>query len=290
MNNIIEFSKGLYGVKAIIKSKWQDSFLDILSDNNINEIELNDGKGWHGENLDFLRAFPLLKSLTIIDLKIKSIDPIHYLNALTSINLSTYSKFPVNFKYFPNLTNCGFEWIKNSDSLFECKNLVTLSINKYDKLNTDAFAQLINLEKLTLLNSPVENIKGISLLFRLKYLSIANLNKLTSLEGIEHLQQMKELEIQRCKRIHTISEIFKLKELEKFFLLDCGDIESIRGIENLKKIKSFLFYESTNIMDGDLSSIFNLKNLSNISYQNRKHYTHKREDFGQLFKQTGANL
>ena len=62
-----------------------------------------------------------------------------------------------------------------------------------------------------------------------------------------------------------------------------GNIESIKGIEELKELSIFLFYESTNIIDGDISPVFKLANLSKISYQNRKHYSHKREEFGKLY-------
>jgi hypothetical protein len=37
------------------------------------------------------------------------------------------------------------------------------------------------------------------------------------------------------------------------------------------------------IVDGDLFPITKLKSLNKISYQNRRHYSHKREDFGKLY-------
>lgn len=283
MSDNIVFEKGLYGTKAIIKSAWQDSFLRNLLDKEINELELNDGKGWRGENVIFLQSLPNLKSLTIIDLNIKSIDSIHYLNELRKIEISTYCKTPVNFNSFPKLTECGFEWIKGSDSLFESSSIQKLFINSYDKKSSAEFSRLLNLEELSILNSPIENLQGLSLLKKLKTLRLANLKKVTSLHGLEDLQYLEELEVQRCKGIGAISEILKLNKLTRLLLIDIGDIASIKGIENLTELKDFLFYESTNIIDGDLSPILKLNNLSKISFQNRKHYTHKREDFGKLY-------
>lgn len=94
---------------------------------------------------------------------------------------------------------------------------------------------------------------------------------------------LEELEIQRCKGITAISEVFKLGKLKRLLLIDLGGIASIGGIENLTELEEFLFYESTNIVDGDLSPITRLKKLSKISYQNRKHYSHRREQFGKLY-------
>lgn len=283
MNGNIEFENGLYGLRAVIKTHWSEVYLNELKSKNISEIELNTGKGWRSGNIDFLKSFPSLKSIIILDGALQSLTPLHCLTELISMNISTYSKTPIDFANFPNLTKCGFEWIKGSDSLFECSNLIALSLNRYDKQKSDVFSKLINLEKLTILNSNIENIDGLSRLNNLKYLSIANLKKLTSLQGLQYLHELEEFEIQRCKGIFTISEVLQLNKLKRLLLIDLGDIASIRGIENLTELKEFLFYESTNIIDGDLLPITKLNSLKKISYQNRKHYSHKREDFGRQY-------
>lgn len=278
MNNI-EFGQGKYGTFAILKSGWQESYKDILLKKDIVELILNDSKGWKGENVDFLEFFPKLKSLTIIDLKIKSVDSVKHLHDLVSLNLSTYSKKPIDFTSFPKLKKCGFEWIKGSDSLFTCKGLESLGVGSYNQKNTDGFAKLVNLKQLSILNSPIENLKFLSSLGKLEYLCLANLKNITSLEGIDSLNKLKDLEINLCKKIQSISNLFSLKNLTKLALINTGNIDSIKVIENLTKLESFVFYESTNVLDGDLAPLFKLKKLSKISFQNRKHYTHKREEF-----------
>jgi hypothetical protein len=285
MNSNIEFEMGDYGIRAVIKSKWHENYISLLLEKNVTELELNYAKGWHGSDVDFLQFLPDLISLTILDFNslLKSIKAIHYLNKLQVLNISTYCKTPIDFNFSPNLFSCGFEWRKGSDSLFECKELRSLGINNYDGNSSTRFSNLINLEKLTVLNSNLESLEGIFLLGKLKYLSIANLKKITSLQGLEALRCLEDLEIQRCKSINNVAEVFKLNKLKRFLLLDSGDIESIKGIENLKELTAFLFYESTNIIDGDLSPLFKLKNLSKISFQNRKHYTNKREEFGKIY-------
>jgi hypothetical protein len=277
--NTVEFGEGKYGTCAILKSEWQESYRDTLLKKDIAELVLNDGKGWKGENIDFLEFFPKLKSLTIIDLKIKAVDSIKHLHNLVSLNLSTYSKRPIDFTSFPKLKDCAFEWIKGSDSFFECKNLESLSINRYNQKNTDNFAKLVNLKQLTILNSPIEDLRFLSSLQKLEYLRLANLKNIISVEGLDSLDKIKDLEINHCKKIQSVSGVFNLKNLTKLALIDTGYIDSIKGIEKLTKLESFVFYESTNVLDGDLSPLFKLKKLSNISFQNRKHYTNMREEF-----------
>ncbi|MGA9213666.1 hypothetical protein [Kaistella sp.] len=278
MNNSIEFEQGLFGLRAIIKTLWDDSFINILQEKKIMELELNVGKGWKRSDIEFLKNFPQLKSIIILDGGLKSLIPLHYLTEIESMSISTYSKTPVDFNVFPKLVDCGFEWIKGSDSLFEKSNMRKLFINRYNKKDSEVFSNFKNIEELSILNSPLENLQGLSTLIDLKMLRLANLKNISSLKGIENLKQLEELEIHRCKKINSITEILGLHKLKKLLLLDDGEIETLKGIEHLENLEMLMFYESTNILDGDLFPITKLKKLKNISFKNRKHYTHNRED------------
>jgi hypothetical protein len=279
MSTNIDFEIGMFGTRAVIKSKWQDYFITYLLDKEVVELELNTGKGWHGDDINFLKYFPQLKSLTVLDQSIKSINAINDLNRLVQLNISTYCNTPINFNNFPDLEECSFEWRNKSDSLFDCSKLRKLGINKFNNKDSLFFSKLVNIEVLTILNSPLENILGFSTLNKLKILTLGNLRKLNSLKGLDGLQNLEELTIQRCKGITSISDIFKLNRLRRLLLLDLGDIKSIKGIERLDNLEDLLFYDSTNIVDGDLSPLFKLTRLINVSFQNRKHYSNRREEF-----------
>lgn len=283
MDTRIEFSEGKYGLKAVIKSAWHPSFSGILLNREVQELELNAAKGWAGDNINFLMEFASLKSLIIIDMRLKNIEPIHELKALNTLKIITYAKTPIEFKNFPFLKSCDFEWIKGSESLFDSTTLINLSINRCKIKDSLMFSNLTDLEKLTLLNCDFESTEGLSTLHKLTYLSLANLKLLTSLAGINQLPSLLELEIQKCKNLRSITEIFEIKRLEKLLLIDMGPIQSIKGIEHLINLESFFFYDSTNVLDGDLSSLKSLQKLKHISFQNRKHYNLKREDFGKAY-------
>ncbi|MBX3268076.1 MAG: hypothetical protein KF831_15360 [Acidobacteria bacterium] len=279
----IDFEQGKFGVKATIKTKWKDSLIDLLVNRDIRELELNIGKGWRGKNIEFLKELPHLRSLVIGDLTLELIEPIHYLHELIELELETYSDSPVNFNAFPKLTSCWFEWIKGSDSLFDCRNLKSLGVNNYKKKSSEPFSRLMKLEQLALLNSPVEDLAGLYELKNLKELRIARLSKITDLGQISLLKELKILDIGTCKGIRSVSEVFFLGKLKALFLSNIGDIETLRGIESLTELEQLIFDESTNIVDGDLSPILSLKRLKKISFQNRRHYTHRREDFEKLY-------
>ena len=282
MKNKIALEESHSGMKATLIGSWDDNLLHLVIENNITELEINSGKGWRGENVDFLKYFPKLKSLILIDLSVRSIEGIYNLSELSKIRLITYAKTRVDFSLFPSLESCDFEWIKGSDSLFECAKLSGLGLNRYHSEDGKLFSNLNNLKFLTILNSPIKDLDGISPLLGLQHLSLTNLKNIVSLKGIDNLLNLEILEIQKCKGIRSVSEIFSLQKLRKLLLLDLGDINSFKGLERLQNLTTLMFYESTNIIDGDLSPIVRLKNLSDISFQNRKHYSHKREYFQQF--------
>jgi len=143
-----------------------------------------------------------------------------------------------------------------------------------------AFSRLTNLESLAILNAPIETAEGIASLQKLRILRLANLKKLRSLDGLQVLSMLEELEVHTCPRIASITEVGSLANLRKLHLNNDGKIDSLKPLNAIDRLESVLFYESTNIVDGDLSPLMRQESLARVSFQNRRHYSHKREDFG----------
>ncbi len=282
MSRLYKIEEGKFGPKLVVTKDWDDSLLSILAKYHCDELEINHAKGFCGYNLSFLAKLPNLKSLVLLAYHLSDISPIHYLHNLRAINISTIGeKCEVDFLQFPLMEDCGLEWRPKAKSVFECRTLKRLWLNKYDGSDTSAFSSLTNLEKLYIASAPVESLNGLAPLTRLDTLGLYHLKKLRSLHGIEHLQLLTELDIDTCKGITSVAEVAVLKNLKNFTIANCGDIESLHPVADLQKLESVYFYESTNIIDGDLWPLKRLSHLQDIRYMNRKHYTHKREEFPQ---------
>ncbi len=270
---------GKYDKCAVVSSEWNEDIQNYIITNNISEIELNYAKGWKGKDLTFLKSFQDLKALTIIDWNIPDISPINTLRHLKYLKVSTYCKTEIDFSKFNVLEECILEWRNKATSLFQSKSIKRLFLNKYSGKDTSKFSEMSQLEKLSVANSPISNIEGLSNLKNLKFLGLYNLKKLESLSPLEELINLIELEINGCKTIDDVSVLSTLIKLKKLELNDIGEIISIKNLISLIDLESFLFIESTNIVDGDLSPLKSMKRLKNISFQERKHYSHKRNDF-----------
>lgn len=275
----VQLEKGKYGCRAVITSAWSMEMADYLLVNKVVELELNDGKGWRGRDLEFLDKLRQLESFKIIDLTISSVAPIHILRELRALEVTTYCQTEIKFSTFPRLEECALEWRPKASSLFDCTRLKKLFVNRYGGTDVAPFARLVNLESLAILNAPVENLHGLSALRRLRSLRLANLKRLKSLAGIEGLANLEELEIHTCRSIGSIEEISSLSRLLDLRLNNDGDIKSLKPLEKLNGLESVLFYESTNILDGNLSPLLHQKNLARVAFQDRRHYSHRREEF-----------
>jgi hypothetical protein len=168
---------------------------EYLARNGVVELELNYAKGWHGERLSFLAELPGLRSFEIFDFGIRDIRGIHHLHKLKRLGVTTYCTTAIDFSAFPELESCGLEWRPKATSLFECVTLKELFVNRYKGKDLTAFAKLVNLETLAILNSPIESLRGLGAVTKLRSLRLANLQRLSALSGIEPLAGLEELDI-----------------------------------------------------------------------------------------------
>ena len=270
---------GVYGPRALVTGPWNNVLEQALKAEHIAELELNYAKGWHGNRLTFLSEFPDLSAFEIVDRTIQDVSPVHFLKKLRAMRILTHCITELRFSEFPFLIDCGLEWRPKAMSLFESTELRHLFINRYTGTNTDSFAKLLNLESLVLLGGPISSLEGLGALAKLRSLRLGDLRKLKSLEGIQNLTELKSLEINTCRAIESIDQLSQLTNLEELYLNNLGKIRSLKPLIPLKRLMRFTFSESTEILDGDLSPLLSLPNLGLVSFQNRKHYSHKREDF-----------
>jgi Leucine-rich repeat (LRR) protein len=284
MSNDYIIENGTYDKKLVLISQWNSKISKFMDKNKIHELELNYSRGWNVEDISFLKEVPFLEVLIFISHQINDISPMYKLHALKKISLNEYSKNEIDFSQFPELEDCYLEWRPKAKSIFKSKSLKKIYIQNYKSKKIDDFSELKQLEELTLGNSPIEDLSGLRGLINLRKLCLYLFHKLTSLNGIEFLNNLNELEINNSKKFYEINEIGELINLKKLQLCTDGKIKSLNPLKKLKKIESFFFYEDTNIEDGDLTNLWEMDNLKDISFQNRKHYSHTREQF---FKKLG---
>lgn len=279
MNSGFAIEAGKYGRRAVLRTAWSEDIAVALRKENIVELELNSGKGWYGGDVSFLAMFPNLLSLEILSNGIESSREISELHQLRKLKLITYCRTPVEFASLPRLETCSLQWRPKARAVFDCVTLMNLFIDGYKGKGTEQFGRLVNLEHLQILNSPIDDLGGLAKLADLKTLRLGGLRCLSSLAGLGGLAKLEELWVQTCKRIRTLDELGTLGNLQRVQIDNCGEIASLKPLEAIASLEMVSFVESTNILDGDLTPLIRQPSLSNVSFQNRRHYSHRREEF-----------
>jgi hypothetical protein len=276
---------GEFGKRLIVREFWNDSLEERASDEQVAELVLATMQhGWSGNSVGFLARLPWLKVLEIDHLTIDDISPINCLDELVVMRLNTpRARLVPDFSLLRNLRMLVLAyWMPGSESAFNCVNLERLLVYKYPYEDVTPLSRLTKLDSLSFLNTyRLKSVRGISALQNMEYLGFFLCPKLTDIAQVAELKKIKELAFDTCKKARPFDVVGALKELRSLAFNNCGPIESIAALRNTPKLEEFLFWESTNVLDGDLSAMASLSKLRCHAFRERKHYSHNRSYFDQ---------
>jgi Leucine-rich repeat (LRR) protein len=272
--------RGRYGKRFVPEGKWTPQMTEYCQSNHIKDIYANIAFGWPGYDLAFLKDLADLLSLEVLTSSVENLPVIQCLSKLRFLSLGLVITERVDFSHFPELEEVHLGWSPKAESVFGCTSLRKVLMTNYRSKGGDlsAFCSLSNLECLWLKVCNIIRIGDLSRLTHLRELEINRATKLESSDGVEVLHELRQLHIETCRRITRIDPIGRLENLERLLLPNDGAIESIKPLRKLKKLRRFSFYESTNIMDGDLTPLKELPHLEHVAFQERRHYNLKRKD------------
>lgn len=274
--------EGKHGLRLVLTSAWNPEVRRYMEENKIAGLVLNYARGWVGDSISFVTDLPFLREFVIVDWKIKEVSPVHELKQLRSLQVSTYCNTSIQFDNFPDLEDCGLRWRNGSESLFVQRTLKHLFLSDSPLTDSSVVAEMIGLESLSISTSSIKDVWGIGNLRRLRTLGLYHLKQLENLTGLEGIPQLEELEIVDCRKVENIEPIGELVNLRKLILGNDGSLKSLKPLRGHKYMQWLTFPESTNIVDGDLSVLLELPSLRKVAFQNRRHYSHSREQISAI--------
>jgi internalin A len=240
--------------RAVGVGEWSSVDSQALVDAGGEKLELNRAKGFRGTSVDFLAELPQLRELKLIDLKIEDVAGVNALPNLRRLTLSTYARTPIDFSNFALLEKCFFEWIRGSDSLFECRTLRDLYINRFPAESLEPLHRLNELHCLRLGNgAKASSVAGVERLAELRELGLYRMPKVADWKPLSRATELEVLEVETCKRLEAIDFLRPMRRLRELSLVNCGPIDSLAPLADAEALERFFFYESTNVRDGDLS-------------------------------------
>ena len=245
------------------------------------------------EDISFIENVPFLTGVRI-GLDGFDISPLAQCKNLEEISIPFSYKGMIDFSDFTILKELSINWRnKGTETVFDCANLKDLYIFNYSGTSLLDFCKLQKLESLTLTDPKILSLAGIDQLKKLKKLEIIGARKLVNIDHIEECQMLNEIFIHGCKKIESLEPLMYLKNLKWLNLASLGKIATIKFLAPLKQLEEFYMEDSTNVVDGDLRVLQELRekgSLKKVNFINRKHYSHTREQLGYKLPESVAAL
>lgn len=118
--------------------------------------------------------------------------------------------------------------------------------------------------------------QGVNNFNNLKRLEIFSASKLETIAALQVLlSSLEEIQVELCKKITDFETLGKVKSLKKIILSESGEIKSLAFVKDLPELE-FISFWGTNVLDGNIKYC---EGINYVGFDNKKHYTHKLEQF-----------
>lgn len=281
MNNDFYIENNYGQHKALIIRQWTNQCEAFLYDNKLDSIVLNDARGWKGKSIDFLEGIKV-KHLHLLthSRKLKDLNVLSTIKGLKTLSLQTPTNKNLDLTTLPELEECWLNHEKEYESIFACSNLKRLGYGYYPFKDLQKIKRLTNLQSLTLTEGKLKSLSGIEeITNNLTKLELSAFGQLHEYNQLQKLVNLEDVDIYKCKKINNISFVENLLKLRQFKIDNSGDIDTLASFKELKHLELISFDGSTNILDGDLSYLKQIKTLKKIIFEARDHYSHKQSFF-----------
>jgi hypothetical protein len=250
--------------KLNVRGKLADEHVSQFESGTYSGLILNEVHGFDVPSLSLLARIRDLESLEIVFGRDQDISFIEDLKTLRRLSIGPLNAATIDFTKLPLLEQVFCHWHRGLESLLRCKSLKVIGLRNYPEANFLDFNDLARVTHLRLLSPGIFEFKGIEAMPRLEHLWIQRALQLRHLDGIEQLERLRIFTLDSCTKIENIEPLATADKLQVLGFDSCGDLPTIRPIRNLHKLGCVWFIERTNIVDGDLSYLDELPNLTEV--------------------------
>jgi hypothetical protein len=189
------------------------------------------------------------------------------LRGLETLTLNTPAKprIELDFTAFGALRTLRMYWNPGFESVFASTSLESLFVfgpPDPDLTRLGSFPRLRRLE----LSQGRKLLSTAGVGAGVEFLGLYQQGALRELTGLPALDV---LAIEGCKQL---GELVTVPSLTRLKVANCGDIASLAPLRGLDELQEFLAWESTRVLDGDLSVLLELPKLRVLGMRDRREY------------------
>ncbi|MCD8401326.1 hypothetical protein G1K75_12285 [Tenacibaculum finnmarkense] len=253
--------------------------IEFIIKNKIESITLiSNENGYNLKNIEFLKEIPFIKELHMGGCtELQNYEGLLYLKELEMLVFTPDKRISVDLSNLVNLDYLGFSYSSKIYGLDKLINLRTLGIGNAtdDFFKIEIFKNYKKLENLKITRSIIGS--GLSFLkdnTKLESIEFNYMKRAFSIEGIQYLKDnLKKLNFSSSKKIDNIHLVSQLVNLESLGFIESVKLENAKILEPLKKLKAFGMYGSSSFIDGNLTSLKEMRDtIEHFKIQNKKHY------------------
>lgn len=272
--NFYDYSIKDYEKHLVIEGNWEVEFekLKTIDVEALSIVAID-------KNVDvsfILEYFPKIRQLFIKTKSFTNCSVISSLIFLQDLSIVCTKNFVINLELPASIKSFIVDW-KSKYSIAELPApLEYLSIEKGKGLEWEnLISNHKKIQKIELIDCDIDCGAMLLRLPILRYLSLINC-------PLIHFAQDTDLKNNSLKYIYfdkvpikNIDWLNGLSEIDILILENCGEIKNIFSLKNKRSLRGLSLAAKTKIVNGDLSSLETLSNLSNCFIAPFKHYTHK---------------
>lgn len=260
-----------------VTGPWSRRDIRDLERRRAQELWLNSSHGFNEPTLDLLADLPpTITRVHVIARWINDLEPICALGGqLQSLSVTAAEGTVLDLTRLPQLTKLAAEWGQVEATIASAIQLQDLYVGRYREADLTPLATLTALQRLSMKDWPsVKSLHGLQHLTALTELTIALGRYLSDIDdlGSPVGRQLESLNLDTCRRISDLRPVAHCTALIYLNLGNIGDVPTVAPLSELQQLICLYLYESTNILDGDLSPLLKLGNLNDLRLMNRRHY------------------
>jgi internalin A len=262
-----------------VTGPWSAKIDEALASGEAQRLQLNMSAGFRERDLEFISGDWPLKELILLDGSIQDLSPLGRLGGtLESLIVSVAGqRARVELAELPELRRLAAGWSHIEGALREGHGdgLLGLRTEGYDASDLDELGHLGRLEDLELMSPKrLMSLGGVESLSSLASLEISLASRLVDLSALAAVREtLTQLRLETCKAIASLDDVGRLERLRELWVANCGDIESFAPLRALRGLEVLCAWESTRVLDGDLSPLDELPRLSELRLRPRSSYT-----------------
>ncbi|MDA0161090.1 hypothetical protein OM076_12495 [Solirubrobacter ginsenosidimutans] len=250
---------------AVLEGGWRDEYANVIEAHDLAALSIM----VRGGDLSFLARLPALRGLVLNAGEVRDLGPVSQLRGLETLTLNTVSKprMELDFTAFPHLRTLRMYFNAGFESVFACTSLESLFVFGPPDPDLTRFGALPALRRLELSQGrKVTSTAGVGA--NVEFLGLYMQGALEALDGLP--AGLTVLAIEGAKKLEALPAL--PSRLTRLKVANCGDIASLAPLRGLDQLEEFFAWESTKVLDGDLSVLLELPRLRSIGLRDRREY------------------